>query len=77
MHGEDWGAIETHAISAMYPDQIEGAHMGMGMADLDLKTIIKLAFGSYFPSLVYSNEFEAKQFANPGKFLGNTMREMG
>lgn len=61
----------------MYPDHIEGAHMGMGMADLDLKTVIKLAFGAYFPSLVYENEYEAQQFATPGKFFGNTLREMG
>lgn len=49
----------------------------MGLADLDLKSLIKMAVGSYLPSLIYSDEFEAKQFEAPFESLKKTFSEMG
>lgn len=75
--GGDWGAVEGHAISAMYPDNIEGAHFTMGLADLTPKRMIKMAVGSYFPKLIYSCEKEASFFSSPLKVFSETVREMG
>jgi len=76
-HGEDWGAIEAHGIAALYPDNIEGIHFGMALADMNLKSTFKMAIGAYFPSLIYPDEFEAKQFESPLKMFTQTLGEMG
>ena len=47
------------------------------MADLTMKSILKMAIGSYLPNLIYSDEFEAKQFASPSNLFKSTVREMG
>ena len=69
--------IKFLSNSALYPDNILGMHSGMALADLNLKLTLKMAIGAYFPSLIYADEFEAKQFESPVKIFQTTVGEMG
>jgi len=75
--GEDWGSLEAHAIGALYPNNIEGIHSAMGLADLNLKTTLRMMVGAYLPSLIYSDPFEAKQLESPKEVFSWMFTEMG
>ena len=61
----------------MYPDNIEGVHFGMGLADLTLSKIFKMYIGKYLPKLIYSNEREAEFFKDPTSMFKGLVVELG
>ena len=49
----------------------------MTRPDLSLKGLLRMTIGAYLPSLIYSDEFEAKTFANPIAVFKTVVREIG
>jgi len=76
-HGEDWGSVEGHGLSVLYPQNAEAIHLTMPLPDLTLVGLTKMVVGSYLPSLVYSNEHEAETFAKPKDLIKFILREVG
>ncbi|KAI6237897.1 Epoxide hydrolase [Aphelenchoides besseyi] len=61
--GGDWGSAITSNIARFYPENLYGLHLNMLISNLNLPTrLFKMIFGSYFPSLVWSQP-EYAQFS--------------
>ncbi|VVC28442.1 Epoxide hydrolase-like,Alpha/Beta hydrolase fold,Epoxide hydrolase, N-terminal [Cinara cedri] len=77
VHGGDWGAVITDAISKIFPDRVYGMHSNMCTASLTLCDFTKLAFGTYWPSLIVSTETEKSKIYPLSKLFSSFLEESG
>ncbi|KAI6185703.1 Epoxide hydrolase [Aphelenchoides besseyi] len=74
--GGDWGSAITSNIARFYPENLYGLHLNMIAGNLNSPTkLFKMIFGSYFPSLFWSQP-EYAQY-NLSAILIQAIKESG
>lgn len=78
LQGGDWGAMVSRLIATYYPERVLGVHLNMIDVELGPLALLKLAVGSYFPSLLLGDKAPVKAFPFPfwPKFL-HILQETG
>lgn len=79
VQGGDWGAVITEAISKIFPDRVYGMHSNMCSTITSLKLIdyIRLALGTYWPSIIISSENEESRTYPLSKMFSGFLEESG
>ncbi|XP_025208982.1 juvenile hormone epoxide hydrolase 1-like [Melanaphis sacchari] len=79
VQGGDWGAAITEAISKIFPDRVYGMHSNMcsTISSLGLYDYVRLALGTYWPSLIVSSESEKSRTYPLSKVFFGFLEESG
>jgi len=79
VQGGDWGAVITEAISKIFPKRVYGMHSNMcsTITMLTLNDYIRLALGTYWPSLIVSSESEKSRTYPLSKIFYGFLEESG
>jgi pimeloyl-ACP methyl ester carboxylesterase len=80
VQGGDWGAIVTEAVSMLFPDRVYGMHSNMCTVSITSMTLcdyVRLALGSYWPSLIVSSEQEKSDVYPLSKTFSASLEETG
>ncbi|XP_026815313.1 juvenile hormone epoxide hydrolase 1-like [Rhopalosiphum maidis] len=79
VQGGDWGAVITEAISKIFPNRVYGMHSNMcsTTTSLTLNDYVRLALGTYWPSLIVSSESEKSRTYPLSKMFFGFLEESG
>lgn len=75
VQGGDWGGIIVSSLAVFFPEKIIGMHSNMCFVNTPLSNI-KLALGSYYPSLIIEEEHQHLVYPRMEK-IGNLFLETG
>lgn len=79
VQGGDWGAVITEAISKLFPYRVYGMHSNMcsSTSSLTLNDYVRLLLGTYWPSIIVSNENEKSRIYPLSKMFFGFLEESG
>ncbi|CAI6345807.1 unnamed protein product [Macrosiphum euphorbiae] len=79
IQGGDWGAVITEAISKLFPHRVYGMHSNMcsSISSLTLNDYVRLLLGTYWPSIIVSNENEKSRTYPLSKMFFGFLEESG
>jgi juvenile hormone epoxide hydrolase len=75
VQGGDWGSAIAAAMSALYPKNVQGAHMNMCLS-MHPRSYIRTFLASIYPTL-FMDEDEAKSLYPLSKYYSNLLEESG
>ncbi|XP_022164423.1 juvenile hormone epoxide hydrolase 1 [Myzus persicae] len=79
VQGGDWGSVITEAISKLFPHRVYGMHSNMcsSVSSLTLNDYVRLVLGTYWPSIIVSNENEKSRTYPLSKMFFGFLEESG